>query len=319
MRAVRSAWAIMCATMTPPVITVQHLTKRYDDFVAVDDISFEVQQGEIFGIVGPNGAGKTSAVETIMGLRWPFEGTLRVLGVDPHKQRKQLAERIGIQLQQAELPHRLKVWELVDLFASFYPTTVPARPLLETWGIGEKRNNRFETLSGGQKQRLFIALALLNDPELVFLDELTTGLDPQARRQTWALVRQIREQGKTVVLVTHFMEEAQTLCDRVAIVDGGKIVALDTPSQLLKLIDSQSGVLFDTSPELDVGLLRALPTVDRVDATNGVVEVYGAADYLVSSVVLALEAKRIPMRNLRTVQPDLEDVFIALTGKALRD
>ncbi len=206
------------------VISVRNLTKRYADFLAVDDISFDVQQGEIFGIVGPNGAGKTSAVETIMGLRWPYEGTVRVLGMDPHSQRKALSERIGIQLQEAELPHRLKVWELIDLFSSFYRTTIPWEPLLHTWGIWEKRNNRFEALSGGQKQRLFIALALVNDPELVFLDELTTGLDPQARRQTWELVRQIRGQGKTVVLVTHYMEEAEILCDRVAIVDHGRIV-----------------------------------------------------------------------------------------------
>jgi ABC-2 type transport system ATP-binding protein len=302
-----------------PVITVEHLTKRYDTFVAVDDISFMVQRGEIFGIVGPNGAGKTSAVETVMGLRWPSEGTVRVLGMDPHKQRSELAERIGIQLQEAELPHRLTVWELVDLFAGFYRKSAPARPLLETWGIWEKRDNRFETLSGGQKQRLFIALALLNDPELVFLDELTTGLDPQARLQTWALVRRIREQGKTVVLVTHFMEEAQSLCDRVAIVDGGKIVALDTPSRLLRLIDGHNGVLFDISPDFDISMLEGLPTVERVDVSNSTVEVYGSADNLVSSVVLALEKHKVPMRNLRTVQPDLDDVFIALTGKALRD
>jgi ABC-2 type transport system ATP-binding protein len=302
-----------------PVISVHNLTKRYGSYVAVADISFEVQRGEIFGIVGPNGAGKTSAVESLMGLRWPFAGEVRVLGLDPHQQRKQLAERIGIQLQEAELPHRLKVWELLDLFASFYQKSVPYAPLLETWGIWEKRNNRFEELSGGQKQRLFIALALINDPELVFLDELTTGLDPQARRQTWALVRQIRGQGKTVVLVTHSMEEAQTLCDRVAIIDGGKIVALDSPANLLKLIDGERGVVFDDQPQVEVAALRALPAVTRVLQENGTVQVFGEAANLVSSVVLLLESRHIPIHNLRTLQPDLEDVFIALTGKALRD
>ena len=156
-----------------PVITVRNLTKRYGAFTAVAGVSFDVLRGEIFGIVGPNGAGKTSVVESVMGLRWPFDGEVRVLGLDPHRQRKQLAERVGVQLQAAELPHRLKVWELLDLFASFYQRTVPYAPLLETWGLWEKRNNRFEALSGGQKQRLFISLALLNDPELVFLDELT--------------------------------------------------------------------------------------------------------------------------------------------------
>lgn len=302
-----------------PVITVRNLTKRYGNYTAVDDISFEVQRGEIFGIVGPNGAGKTSAIESIMGLRWPFEGEVRVLGLDPHHQRRQLAERIGIQLQEAELPPRLKVWELLNLFASFYQNTVPYEPLLKAWGVWEKRNNWFEALSGGQKQRVFIALALLNDPELVFLDELTTGLDPQARRQTWDLVRQIRAQGKTVVLVTHFMEEAQTLCDRVAIIDGGKIVALDSPNKLLTRIDDENGVLFDDQAQLDLAHLRALPTVKRVERSDGVVQVFGEADNLVSSVVLMLEEQKIPIRNLHTVQPDLEDVFIALTGKALRD
>lgn len=304
-----------------PIISVCNLTKRYGNYVAVDDISFEVRRGEIFGIVGPNGAGKTSALESIMGLRWPFEGEVRVLGLDPHRQRTQLAERIGIQLQEAELPHRLKVWEILDLFASFYQKSVPYEPLLKTWGIWEKRNNNFEALSGGQKQRVFIALALLNDPELVFLDELTTGLDPQARRQTWDLVRQIREQGKTVVLITHFMEEAQTLCDRVAIIDDGKIVALDTPNNLLKRIDNERGVVFDDQPQLELAHLRALPSVARVvqDASCGTVQVFGSAENLVSSVVLLLEEQKIPIHNLRTVQPDLEDVFIALTGKALRE
>ncbi len=306
-------------TEPTPIITVRNLTKRYGNYTAVDDISFEVQRGEIFGIVGPNGAGKTSAIESVMGVRWPFEGEVRVAGLDPHKQRTQLAERIGIQLQEAELPSRLKVWELLTLFASFYQKSVPYEPLLKTWGIWDKRDNYFEALSGGQKQRLFIALALLNDPDVVFLDELTTGLDPQARRQTWELVRQIQAQGKTVILVTHFMEEAQLLCDRVAIIDGGKIVALDTPDNLLNQIDDERGVLFDAQPQLDLAQLHALPTVTRVEQENGTVKVFGSAENLVSSVVLALEAQHIPLRNFRTVQPDLEDVFIALTGKALRD
>lgn len=302
-----------------PVISVSHLTKRYGDFVAVNDISFQVQPGEIFGIVGPNGAGKTSAIESVMGLRWPYAGEVRVLGLDPHRERTQLAERIGMQLQEAELPRRLKVRELLDLFASFYQRAVPYEPLLQTWGLWDKRHDVFEALSGGQKQRLFIALALLNDPELVFLDELTTGLDPQARRQTWDLVRDIRAQGKTVVLVTHFMEEAQTLCDHVAIVDGGRIVALDTPDGLLAHVDRERGVVFDHQPQLALASLEALPAVERATLEDGTVKVFGSADNLVSSVVLALEGQGLPIRNFRTVQPDLDDVFISLTGKALRD
>ena len=309
----------MNRTTQSPIITVGSLTKRYGDYIAVNDISFEVRQGEIFGIVGPNGAGKTSAIESVMGLRGPFEGEVRVLGMDPQRQRTQVAERIGVQLQEAQLPPRLKVWEILDLFSSFFQKTVPYEPLLKTWGIWDKRDDPFVVLSGGQKQRVFIALALLNDPEAVFLDELTTGLDPQARRQTWELVQQIREQEKTVVLVTHFMEEAQTLCDRVAIIDDGRIVALDTPNKLLTQFDGQNGVLFDDQPQLDVTGLRALPAVGRVEQANGVVQAFGSADNLVSSVVLALEQQQIPIRNLLTVQPTLDDVFIALTGKALRD
>ena len=270
-----------------PVIPVRHLTKRYADFVAVNDISFEVQPGEIFGIVGPNGAGKTSAIESVMGLRWPYADEVRVLGLDPHRHRTQLAERIGMQLQQAELPRRLKVRELLDLFASFYQHAVPYEPLLKTWGLWEKRHNVFEALSGGQKQRLFIALALLNDPELVFLDELTTGLDPQARRQTRDLVRDIRAQGKTVVLVTHFMEEAQTLCDHVAIVDGGQIVALDTPDGLLTHIDRERGVVFGHQPKLALTSLEALPAVERVALEHGTVKVFGSADALIDGDLVA--------------------------------
>ena len=300
------------------VIEVRNLTKKYGDYTAVDGISFSVKRGEIFGIVGPNGAGKTSTVEAVMGLRWPYEGSVSVLGLDPHRQRKEVSERIGIQLQEAKLPDRLKVWELLDLFASFYPKSVPYEPLLKEWGIWEKRDNRFEALSGGQKQRVFIALALLNDPEVVFLDELTTGLDPQARRQTWELVNKIREQGKTVVLVTHFMEEAQTLCDRVAIIDGGKIVALDTPRQLIGRLNAENSVVFDHQPMLNLAELEALPTVTRLVRENGHVQAYGSADNLVSSVVISLEKQGVPIRNLRTEQPNLEDVFIALTGKQIR-
>ena len=215
------------------VIEVQNLHKRYGDHVAVEDISFSVREGEIFGIIGPNGAGKTTTVESIMGLRQPDSGSVHVLGADPQQNREAIAQRIGIQLQEANLPDRLKVWEAIDLMATFYEQTVPWEPLLTEWGIADKKNTMFGQLSGGQKQRLFIAAALVNDPEIVFLDELTTGLDPQARRATWEMVRAIRDAGKTVVLVTHFMDEAEALCDRIAIIDSGRVVALDTPARLI--------------------------------------------------------------------------------------
>ena len=222
-----------------PIIEVEDLHKRYGDVVAVDEVSFSVHEGEIFGIIGPNGAGKTTTVESVIGLRKPDRGRISVLGMDPIRERTALAERIGVQLQQAALAERIKVWEALDLFSSFYRRTVPWQPLLQQWGLADKRNAMFGNLSGGQRQRLFIALALVNDPQVVILDELTSGLDPQARRATWELVRTIREQGKTVLVITHFMDEAQLLCDRVAIIDHGRILALDPPERLVRTFDQR--------------------------------------------------------------------------------
>ncbi len=300
------------------VIEVNNLRKCYGDFTAVDDISFNVQKGEIFGVAGPNGAGKSSMVETVIGLRERDGGSVSVLGLDPQAQRGALAQRIGIQLQSAELPQRLRVWEALDLYSSFYDHTIPWQPLLETWGLAEKKDSYFSNLSGGQKQRLFIALALINDPEIVVLDELTTGLDPQARRQTWELVSAIRDQGKTVVQVTHFMDEAEALCDRICIIDGGKIIALDSPSKLIRGMGQGKRVVFETVTALNIQEMEQLPTVASVMKSGQRVSVQGSADNLVSLVVNYLDNHAIRYDNLRTEQPNLEDVFISLTGHALR-
>jgi ABC-2 type transport system ATP-binding protein len=222
-----------------PVLQVKHLQKKYGAHRAVEDVSFEIGSGEIFGIVGANGAGKTTTIECLVGLQKPSGGTISVLGLDPQRDAAALRQRIGIQLQQAALPDRLRVLEALELFASFYPNPVDVKLLLEQWGLQEKRNTAFADLSGGQKQRLFIALSLINDPEIVFLDELTTGLDPQARRQTWELISNIRERGKTVVLVTHFMEEVERLCDRIAVINQGRVVALDTPERLIATLQQE--------------------------------------------------------------------------------
>jgi len=300
-------------------IEVNDLHKFYGPVRAVDGVSFTVEEGEIFGMVGPNGAGKTTTIECVEGLRRPDRGTIRVLGLDPQRDGYELRRRIGVQLQEAALHPRLKVWEALDLFGSFYPRRVDGKALLEQLGLADKRNAAFEELSGGQKQRLFIALALINDPELVFLDELTTGLDPQARRAMWDLVRGIRERGKTVFLTTHYMEEAERLCDRVAIMDRGKIVALDTPENLIRSIGAEQRVVFTVDGQWDDTLLRGVPGVTRVERIGERTVVYGRGEGLVGGVVSALERMGIRFRDLRTEQPTLEDVFLALTGREMRE
>lgn len=238
------------------VIQVNGLRKTYGATVAVEDISFKVRRGEIFGLVGPNGAGKTTTIECLTGMRKPDSGTAEVLGLDPVKGGDALRRRIGVQLQQAALPDRLKVREALELYSSFYDSLADWRELMDRWGLSEKRDTVFSKLSGGQQQRLFVALALLNDPEVVFLDELTSGLDPQARRASWDLVRGIREAGKTVVLVTHFMDEAEMLCDRVAVVDRGRLVALDTPEALIGSLQAGSSLSFGASNGFDPAIFR---------------------------------------------------------------
>jgi ABC-2 type transport system ATP-binding protein len=303
------------------VIQVAHLWKTYGPLVAVNDLSFEVGAGEIFGLVGPNGAGKTSMVECIEGLRPYDRGTVRVLGYDPRADRYALRKHIGIQLQEAALQKRLKVWEALDLYASFYPRAVDQHALLEQVGLSEKRTTRFARLSGGQKQRLFIALALLHDPQVVFLDELATGLDPRARRVMWEMGRQVRARGKTVVLITHSMEEAERLCDRVAIIDHGRLVALDTPEHLMNSLSSASQIVFTVEGQPDLEPLRALPQVCQVqqEADCVIVSGRGNSDLLLSSVVQALPTSGIRYHDVHTRRPTLEDVFLQLTGHPVRD
>ena len=295
-------------------ITVSALRKTYGPLTAVDGVGFEVGAGEIFGMVGPNGAGKTTTIECLEGMRAPDAGDVRILGLDPRRNGYELRERIGVQLQQSSLPDDLKVWEALDLFASYYRKPAPWEPLLDELGIADKREARFSKLSGGQKQRLFIALALVNDPEVVFLDELTTGLDPHARRAMWNLVRAIRDRGKTVFLTTHYMEEAEHLCDRVLIIDRGRIVALDTPEKLVANLQAETRIIFTAAdPGYDPAPLRAVAGVTRVDIAGDKVTVTGRGDRLVILVVNALDAQGLRFRDLRTEQPSLDDVFMAMT------
>jgi ABC-2 type transport system ATP-binding protein len=301
------------------VVQVEHLRKVYTSVVAVDDISFEVHEGEIFGMVGPNGAGKTTTIECIEGLRPTDGGSIRVFGLDPQRNGYALRHRIGIQLQQSVLQPRIKVWEALDLFASLYSRSISRKDLLEQLGLAERRNAPFSKLSGGQKQRLFIALALINDPELIFLDELTTGLDPQARHAMWDLVREIRNKGKTIFLTTHFMEEAERLCDRVAIMDHGLIVALDSPENLIRTLGVENRIVFTIEGTIEPQLLTNLRGVTRVEQIGERSIVYGHGDELVGAVVNVLVTGKFRFRDLRTEQPTLEDVFLALTGREMRD
>jgi len=315
-----SSPVLLRATATPPqpAVHVEAIRKVYGATVAVDDVSFVVQPGEIFGLIGPNGAGKTTTMECIEGLRTPDRGLVAVLGLNPTRDRHLLQERIGVQLQEAQLQKRIKVWEAVAFWASLYRKPANGDVLIEQLGLSDKRNAWFMTLSGGQKQRLFIALALINDPELVFLDELTTGLDPQARRAIWELVRGIRQRGKTVLLTTHLMEEAERLCDRVAIIDHGRIVDIGPPDELVRRHCPERTVVLATDDSRAPTLFAAIPEVQSVTHEGSVVTIRGRAD-LVTQVIGCVAEHRMNVTDVRTEVPTLEDVFLKLTGHKIRD
>jgi len=310
----------MATDISHAVIRVRNVRKTYRSTVAVDDVSFDVHDGEIFGLIGPNGAGKTTTMECVQGLRTPDRGAISVLGLDPFRDVYALQERIGAQLQQAQLQKRIKVWEAVHLWAALYRRKrSDGERLLEQLGLSEKRNAWFMTLSGGQKQRLFIALALINDPEVVFLDELTTGLDPQSRRTIWELVRDIRRRGKTVFLTTHLMEEAERLCDRVAIIDHGRIIDMDTPEGLVRRYCPERTVVLRTDNDVAESVFRAMPQVANVASADGRLTIRGASDDLITEVIRGLSDNNIRVTDFRTILPTLEDVFLKVTGHSIRD
>ena len=303
-----------------PVIRVRGLTKRYGGVVAVAGIDFEVRRGEVFGLLGPNGAGKTTTVEILEGLRTPDGGEANVLGVDVRTDADALKPRIGVSLQTAALYPKLTVTEVIDLFRSFYPTARPTAELIDALELGERRDARTEVLSGGQRQRLAVALALVNDPELVFLDEPTTGLDPAARRVLWDLVRSFRKAGRTVLLTTHYMEEAEILCDRLAIMDHGRILEMGTVDELVSKRFHDRAVRFDATDALDEASLTALPAVTSVKADSTETLVYTRDVGATIGALLDLaEARGVEPANLAIRRPTLEDVFLDLTGRALRD
>jgi ABC-2 type transport system ATP-binding protein len=298
------------------IVSVQRLKKSYGGQCVVDNITFDVHSGEIFGLLGPNGAGKTTTIECIEGLRLADDGWIEVLGLDPRssRDRGQLRERTGVQLQTTTLPSRIRVGEAVNLFRSFYRNQADGSALLELLGMLDKWHVFVGQLSGGQRQRLSIALALINRPEIVFFDELTTGLDPQARHATWDLIRDIRNRGTAVFLTTHFMDEAAQLCDRIAILDRGHLIALDTPAGLIEKTQSQTRITFKTNGALDTSVVAGLDGVGHVEQDGDTVAITGYGDHLVGAVVRALENASVPYRSLQTEQPNLEQAFLTLTG-----
>jgi ABC-2 type transport system ATP-binding protein len=294
-----------------PVITVQHLVKKYGDFYAVNDISFSISEGEIFGIIGPNGAGKTTTVECISGLRVPDSGSINIQGLSPHKDRNRIREFLGVQLQESSMPLRLKVGEAVKLFASFYPNPMNPDVLLDILGIKNVENSIYKKLSGGQKQRLSIALALVGNPKIAILDELTTGLDPEARRETWTLIENIRDRGVTLILVTHYMDEAERLCDRLALVNHGKLVVLDTP----EAIAAQAGgsrIRFTPSKPVDDKTLYTIPGVKEIERKELYITVRGTGD-LATAVIDALAEIGVHVSNIEARGGNLDDAFVKLT------
>ncbi|WP_406070721.1 ABC transporter ATP-binding protein [Streptomyces sp. NBC_01020] len=295
------------------IIEVDGLRKAYGGKSAVDGVSFAVEVGEIFGILGPNGAGKTTTVECIGGLRVPDGGAVRVAGFDPVADHDRVTRILGAQLQESELQPKITVREALELYASFYPHPADWRPLAERLGLAEKADSRFAKLSGGQKQRLSIALALIGNPEVVVLDELTTGLDPRARRDTWKLIEDVRDSGVTVLLVTHFMEEAQRLCDRIAVIDRGRVAALDTPAGLIRRSSSSTVISFTPSQPLGDDELDALPGAASLQHRDGALVIEGT-DETVNAVITLLARHHITAHQLRVTDATLDDAFLDLTG-----
>ncbi|MCX5601368.1 ABC transporter ATP-binding protein [Streptomyces phaeochromogenes] len=298
-----------------PMIEVTDLRKSYGGRPAVDRVSFTVEEGEIFGVLGPNGAGKTTTVECVEGLRVPDAGRVRVTGLDPVTEHAATRQVLGAQLQESELQAKLTVREALELYAAFYTRPLDWRPLAERLGLTDKLTTRFAKLSGGQKQRLFIALALIGNPRIVVLDELTTGLDPRARRDTWELIEDIRANGVTVLLVTHFMEEAQRLCDRIAVIDKGRVAALDTPAGLIRRSAGATVISFTPSARLDDRDLNALPGLASVEYKDGRVTLSGT-DETVNAVITLLARTHVTAHQLRVTDATLDDAFLDLTKDA---
>ena len=302
------------------IIEVNNLIKKYGDVKAVDGVSFTVSKGEVFGILGPNGAGKTTTVEMIEGLRKPDSGSIKVCNIDALKESRRIKEIIGVQLQATSIYENISVKEAIDLFGGYYKKPVPTEQIMAEVSLVDKSKSRIGSLSGGQKQRLCVGLALVNDPEVLFLDEPTTGLDPQARHNIWSIVEKLRDRGKTIIMTTHYMEEAEHLCQRLAIIDRGKIIALGTPESLVDSAGLETSIEFSTSRELN-GLLNTLPGIRKIN--NGTAHKYSVNTKAVSLILKDLTnvcyENHIDLENISVRKATLEDVFLAMTGHKLRE
>ena len=307
---------------TESPIYVRDLHKKYGDFEAVKGIDFEVRAGEVFGLLGPNGAGKTTTVEILEGIRAKTSGDVRVLGFDPDRQKQTLKDRIGVCLQATNLPEKITTLEALDLFAAFYTRTVDGTALLKRLQLWEKRDSGYGTLSGGQKQRLALALALINDPQMLFLDEPSTGLDPQARLEIRALIEELRKEQRTILLTTHYIEEAEKLCDRVAIIDSGKIIAIGTPRELQENSAGQSTIEIECNEPLSTNGLPDWPDAVRATLSGDgkrVTVISARPARTLVEMVKWVDAKGLELADVHLKRPTLEDVFIELTGKRLRE
>ena len=301
-------------------ISLDNVVKRYGKLIAVNGVSFDVKEGEIFGLVGPNGAGKTTLIELVEGLRFSDSGYISVFGLDPLKDGSKLKEIMGAQLQATSIYERIRVREAMELFASFYPKTVNIDELLHIFSLTEKSKNYYKDLSGGLKQRLAIALALVNDPQILFLDELTTGLDPQARRNMWDFIQGVREGGKTIFLTTHYMEEAERLCDRVGIMDQGRLIALDSPKDLIQGISAESKVTLTPDRRAATEEIGQLESINRLERIGDKLILYtNAPSKVLEELVTLAHKKGWELIDLNVEKPNLEDVFLTLTGKEIRD
>ncbi len=303
------------------VLKVDNLTKRYGDLVAVNGISFSIGKGEIFGLLGTNGAGKTTTVEMIEGLRKPDDGSIEICGIDALKKPGNIKELIGAQLQSTTIYDQIRVKEVIDLFGNYYKKSIPSSKLLEEVSLTDKKNAFYRTLSGGQKQRVAMALAIVNDPEVLFLDEPTTGLDPQARRNVWSIITNLRKRGKTIILTTHYMEEAEQLCQRVGIIDHGEIIALDTPSNLIANTGLKSSIEFSVSQEDSEKILQGLKGIGKItqQSDNKFILNTKESSKALKELTRFSDKNNINMDNISVRKATLEDVFLSLTGRGLRE